>query len=333
MPACVDVPHWFRMGAPHLRTRAMKALSLHNLRKVYRNGHEALCGIDLDVDEGDFFALLGPNGAGKSTAIGIVSSLVNKTGGRVEVFGHDLDRDPGAVKACIGLVPQEFNFNQFEPVVEIVVNQAGYYGIPRHEGYARAEASLRQLDLWDKRHVQARELSGGMKRRLMIARALVHRPRLLILDEPTAGVDIEIRRSMWEFLRQTNAEGTTIILTTHYLEEAESLCRNIAIINKGRIAERARMNELLRRLHSETYVLDVRDEIDSLDGIEGFAIRLLDSTTLEACITRDVGVARLLAALTERGIEVLSLRNKQNRLEQLFIDMVRNGAVAREDVS
>ncbi len=230
----------------------MKALALHDLRKTYRNGQEALCGIDMEVEESDFFALLGPNGAGKSTAIGIISSLVNKTSGKVEVFGHDLDREPADVKSSIGLVPQEFNFNQFEPVVEIVVNQAGYYGIPRREAYRRARASLRHLDLWDRREVQARELSGGMKRRLMIARALVHRPRLLILDEPTAGVDIEIRRAMWDFLREINASGTTIILTTHYLEEAESLCRHIAIINRGLIAERAAMGELLRRLHTET---------------------------------------------------------------------------------
>jgi ABC-2 type transport system ATP-binding protein len=303
----------------------MKALELHNLRKTYANGQEALRGIDLDVDEGDFFALLGPNGAGKSTAIGIISSLVNKTAGRVSVFGHDLDREPAAVKSSIGLVPQEFNFNQFEPVVEIVVNQAGYYGIPRREASRRAEASLRQLDLWGKRDVQARELSGGMKRRLMIARALVHDPRLLILDEPTAGVDIEIRRSMWEFLREINANGTTIILTTHYLEEAESLCRHIAIINHGRIAERAKMNELLRRLHTETFVLDVRDELSSIDEIPGFAVQLLDSTTLEVSVTRATGLNPLFMALNQRGIEVLSLRNKQNRLEQLFIDMVRNG--------
>ncbi|MDJ0739826.1 MAG: ABC transporter ATP-binding protein [Gammaproteobacteria bacterium] len=306
----------------------MKALSLRGLRKTYRNGHEALCGIDLDVDEGDFFALLGPNGAGKSTAIGIIASLVNKSAGTVEVFGHDLDSQPSAVKSCIGLVPQEFNFNQFEPVVEIVVNQAGYYGIPRRDAYRRAEASLKQLDLWGKRDVQARELSGGMKRRLMIARALVHEPRLLILDEPTAGVDIEIRRSMWEFLREINANGTTIILTTHYLEEAESLCRHIAIINRGRIAERARMSQLLRQLHTETFVLDVRDELVDLDAIPGFTIQVVDSTTLEVSVSRDAGLGSLFAALGERGIEVVSLRNKQNRLEQLFIDMVRNGADA-----
>ncbi|MGB5200084.1 MAG: ABC transporter ATP-binding protein [Sedimenticolaceae bacterium] len=303
----------------------MKALEIHNLRKTYRNGPEALCGIDLAVDEGDFFALLGPNGAGKSTAIGIISSLVNKSDGQVRVFGHDLDREPSAVKSCIGLVPQEFNFNQFEPVVEIVVNQAGYYGIARREAYQRAEASLKQLDLWGKRNAQARELSGGMKRRLMIARALVHGPRLLILDEPTAGVDIEIRRSMWDFLRETNAAGTTIILTTHYLEEAESLCRNIAIINHGRIAERARMNELLRRLHTETFVLDVRDELAVLDDIPGFAISRIDGTTLEVSVTRERGLNALFVALAERNIEVLSLRNKQNRLEQLFMDMVRTG--------
>jgi ABC-2 type transport system ATP-binding protein len=303
----------------------MYALMLNDLRKTYRNGHEALRGIDLEVDEGDFFALLGPNGAGKSTAIGIISSLVNKTSGRVSVFGNDLDRSPAAVKACIGLVPQEFNFNQFEPVVEIVVNQAGYYGIPRREAYQRAEVSLRQLDLWDKRTEQARMLSGGMKRRLMIARALVHRPRLLILDEPTAGVDIEIRRSMWDFLRAINADGTTIILTTHYLEEAESLCRQIAIINHGLIAERARMSELLRRLHTETFVLDVRDPLESIAPIPGFSLEMLDDTTLEVSVSRDTGLNALFAALTERGIAVLSLRNKQNRLEQLFIDMVHGG--------
>jgi ABC-2 type transport system ATP-binding protein len=304
----------------------MHALTLTDLRKTYRNGYEALRGIDLEVDEGDFFALLGPNGAGKSTAIGIISSLVNKTSGRVSVFGHDLDQSPGAVKASIGLVPQEFNFNQFEPVVEIVVNQAGYYGIPRREAFERAEASLRQLDLWDKRTEQARLLSGGMKRRLMIARALVHRPRLLILDEPTAGVDIEIRRSMWDFLRQINADGTTIILTTHYLEEAESLCRHIAIINHGRIAERARMNELLRRLDTQTFVLDLRAPLDSVPSIEGYALAQLDDTTLEVGVTRERDLNGLFEALSAHGIEVTSLRNKQNRLEQLFIDMVAAGA-------
>ena len=308
----------------------MKALELHELRKTYRNGHEALCGIDMAVDECDFFALLGPNGAGKSTAIGIISSLVNKSAGAVKVFGHDLDREPAAVKSSIGLVPQEFNFNQFEPVVEIVMNQAGYYGIPRREAYRRAQASLRHLDLWDKREVQARELSGGMKRRLMIARALVHRPRLLILDEPTAGVDIEIRRSMWDFLREINASGTTIILTTHYLEEAESLCRHIAIINRGRIAERAAMGELLSRLHTETFVLDVRDALNAFEAIPGFSIERRDAHTLEVSVTRDSGLNPLFEALSQRGVEVLSLRNKQNRLEQLFIDLVQNGVGAED---
>ena len=216
----------------------MYALAVSDLKKTYKNGFEALKGIDLRVEEGDFFALLGPNGAGKSTAIGIISSLVNKTAGQVNVFGHDLDSDPEGVKSCIGLVPQEFNFNMWERIGEIVVNQAGYYGIPRREAWARTEQSLRQLDLWDKRRQMSRTLSGGMKRRLMIARALVHRPKLLILDEPTAGVDIEIRRSMWTFMKELNRQGTTIILTTHYLEEAESLCRNIAIINQGRIVEK-----------------------------------------------------------------------------------------------
>ena len=235
----------------------MPALSIKDLRKTYANGQEALKGVSLDVAEGDFFALLGPNGAGKSTAIGIISSLVNKTSGSVQVFGHDLDSDPQGVKSCIGLVPQEFNFNQWEPIGEIVVNQAGFYGIPRREAWVRAEESLRQLELWDRRELMARTLSGGMKRRLMIARALIHKPRLLILDEPTAGVDIEIRRSMWSFLREINRQGTTIILTTHYLEEAESLCRNIAIINRGRIASHDSMARLLHQLHTQTFVLNL----------------------------------------------------------------------------
>ena len=307
----------------------MKALSIKNLTKTYANGPQALCGIDLDVEEGDFFALLGPNGAGKSTAIGVISSLVNKTGGTVEVFGHDLDREPEAVKASIGLVPQEFNFNYFEPVVEIVVNQAGYYGIPRELAYQRAEEYLKQLDLWDKRHAEARSLSGGMKRRLMIARALVHRPRLLILDEPTAGVDIEIRHSMWEFLARINKEGTTIILTTHYLEEAESLCRNIAIINHGRIAESAAMDQMLRRLHQETFILDTAEPVAELPQIEGFAITRTHDCTLEARVTRECGLNKLFEGLNREGIEVVSLRNKQNRLEQLFMDMVAHSREKR----
>ncbi len=298
------------------------ALSIEGLRKVYARGSEALCGIDLDVPTGDFFALLGPNGAGKSTTIGIVTSLVTKTAGRVEVFGHDLDRDPETAKAQIGLVPQEFNFNQFEPVVEIVVNQAGYYGIPRRAAYARAREVLGQLDLWERRDTEARRLSGGMKRRLMIARALAHRPRLLILDEPTAGVDIEIRRSMWQFLREINAAGTTIILTTHYLEEAESLCRHIAIINHGRIVERATMRELLRRLQTELFVLNVAGDLKNLPAVEGYRLDQVDDDTLEVAVPREVGLNRLFEALGAAGIEVQSLRNKQNRLEQLFLGLL-----------
>ncbi|MFM1891339.1 MAG: hypothetical protein RLZ44_416 [Pseudomonadota bacterium] len=299
------------------------ALRIAGLRKVYGNGFEALRGIDLEVPPGDFFALLGPNGAGKSTTIGIVTSLVTKTAGTVSAFGDDLDLDPEAVKAHLGLVPQEFNFNQFEPVLEIVINQAGYYGVPRREAHARARQVLGQLDLWERRDSEARRLSGGMKRRLMIARALVHRPRLLILDEPTAGVDIEIRRSMWDFLRDINRQGTTIILTTHYLEEAESLCRHIAIINEGRIVERAAMRQLLRQLHIETFVLTLAQPLAQAPVIPGYELQLQDEDTLEVAVAREQGVNRLFAALSAAGIEVLSLRNKQNRLEQLFIDLVQ----------
>lgn len=306
----------------------MLALSIRDLKKTYSNGLEALMGIDLDVDEGDFFALLGPNGAGKSTAIGIVCSLVNKSGGQVSVFGHDLDTAPEEVKRCIGLVPQEFNFNQFQLVGEIVVNQAGYYGIPRREAWRRAEFSLRQLELWDKRGVMARELSGGMKRRLMIARALVHEPRLLILDEPTAGVDIEIRRSMWAFLREINTAGTTIILTTHYLEEAESLCRHIGIINNGEIIERASLSTILSRLHTETFVLNLRGQLAELPELGGYVLERLDDCTLEVAVTRDQGINGLFETLSRNGIDVISMRNKQNRLEQLFIDMLEANKAA-----
>ncbi|HHH39331.1 MAG TPA: ABC transporter ATP-binding protein [Sedimenticola sp.] len=302
----------------------MNALCIRDLRKTYGNGFEALKGIELTVPQGDFFALLGPNGAGKSTAIGIISSLVNKTAGSVTVFGHDLDRDREGVKASIGLVPQEFNFNQWEPVGEIVVNQAGYYGIPRREAWRRAEESLRQLDLWDRRTLMARNLSGGMKRRLMIARALVHRPRLLILDEPTAGVDIEIRRSMWAFLTDINRQGTTIILTTHYLEEAESLCRNIAIIDHGRIVENSSMAKLLQQLHRETFVLNLRVPLDRLPALPGYRVSRLDSLTLQVEINRDQSVNDLFRSLSAAGVEVLSMRNKQNRLEQLFIGLVNS---------
>lgn len=306
----------------------MNALDIRDLRKVYKNGFEALKGVDITVQEGDFFALLGPNGAGKSTAIGIISSLVNKTSGHVEVFGHDLDSDPEGVKSCIGLVPQEFNFNMWEPIGEIVVNQAGFYGIPRKQAWQRAEECLRQLDLWDKRQEMSRTLSGGMKRRLMIARALVHRPKLLILDEPTAGVDIEIRRSMWEFMNELNRQGTTIILTTHYLEEAESLCRNIAIINQGRIVEHSRMDRLLHQLRTETFVLNLRDQVTELPQLAGFQLKRLDGQRVEVAISSEQSINQLFEQLSLHEIGVTSLRNKQNRLEQLFMNMVesaRNG--------
>ncbi|MBK5966391.1 ABC transporter [Thiocystis minor] len=309
----------------------MPALAVQQLTKTYKGGFQALKGIDLGVEQGDFFALLGPNGAGKSTFIGIVASLVNKTAGSVNVFGHDLDRDPEGVKSCIGLVPQEFNFNLFLPVFEVVLNQAGYYGIPRREAKVRAERSLRQLDLWDRRDSEMRTLSGGLKRRLMIARALVHRPRLLILDEPTAGVDIEIRRSMWSFLRELNAEGTTIILTTHYLEEAESLCRNIAIINRGEIAERSSVADLLNTLHTETFVLNLKGRVSELPELGGFVLQHLDDCTLEVEMNRDHTINGLFDALSRNGIEVISLRNKQNRLERLFLEMVDRRATEAGD--
>jgi ABC-2 type transport system ATP-binding protein len=304
----------------------MKALQLKDLRKTYANGTEALKGIDLDVEEGDFFALLGPNGAGKTTAIGIITSLVNKTAGNVRVCGHDIDRELEAAKSCIGLVPQEINFNQFEKVENIVINQAGYYGLPRSIARERAERYLRQLDLWGKRHDISRSLSGGMKRRLMIARALVHAPRLLILDEPTAGVDIEIRRSMWRFLRQINSEGTTIILTTHYLEEAESLCRNIAIIDHGRIIEHDRMASLLRKLHKEVFVLTLKEPVTAAPHLPGYRAELTDPTSLEVEVSQNEGLNHLFDLLAKSHVEVLSLRNKANRLEELFVSLVESSA-------
>jgi ABC-2 type transport system ATP-binding protein len=300
----------------------MFAVKITNLTKRYAKGEEALKGIDLTVAAGDFFALLGPNGAGKSTTIGILSSLVNKSAGSIEVFGHDVTKEPEAAKSCIGLVPQEFNFNQFEPVDEILINQAGFYGIPRVEAKQRAEHYLKKLSLWDKRKSQARELSGGMKRRLMIARALVHNPKLLILDEPTAGVDIEIRRSMWAFLKELNRSGTTIILTTHYLEEAESLCRSIAIIDKGMIIENTSMNAMLRRLNQETFVFDTEAKIEVLPALQGFELTQVSESAFEVSVAKELGLNRLFAVLNESGITVVSMRNKQNRLEQLFIDMV-----------
>ncbi|NIR32495.1 MAG: ABC transporter ATP-binding protein [Gammaproteobacteria bacterium] len=300
----------------------MKALSVHNLRKTYRNGVEALKGVDLDVERGDFFALLGPNGAGKSTAIGIISSLVVKTKGEVRIFGYDLDRETEAAKACIGVVPQEFNFNMFERVADILTTQAGYYGIRRPLARERMEKYLRQLGLWDKRDERARELSGGMKRRLMIARALVHEPRLLILDEPTAGVDLEIRYAMWRFLRRINHEGTTIILTTHYLEEAEKLCRNIAIINHGAIIEHDTMGGLLSKLHTQTFVLNLRNPLVNSLEIPGYQWRVLDRKTLEVDVMQGQGINDVFNALSAHGMDVLSMRTKQNRLERLFIDLV-----------
>jgi ABC-2 type transport system ATP-binding protein len=298
------------------------ALSIRQLTKTYGNGFEALKGIDLDVAEGDFFALLGPNGAGKSTTIGILSTLVNKTSGSVNVFGHDLDTAPGQLKRCLGVVPQEFNFNQFEKTFDIVTTQAGYYGIPLKVARARAEQYLTQLGLWDKRDVPSRMLSGGMKRRLMIARALVHEPRLLILDEPTAGVDIELRRSMWGFLSELNEAGTTIILTTHYLEEAEQLCRNIAIIDHGRIVENTSMRELLGKLHVETFLLDLKRPQLVAPLLQGYPAQLLDGQTLEVQVDKSQGISELFTQLAAAQIEVLSLRNKTNRLEELFVSLV-----------
>jgi ABC-2 type transport system ATP-binding protein len=307
---------------PLSRPQPMKALSLRKLTKTYKTGVQALKGIDLDVEQGDFFALLGPNGAGKTTAIGIVSSLVTKTSGKAFVFGHDIDTELETAKACIGLVPQEINFNQFEKVSTILVNQAGFYGMPRAAAKDRVEHWLRKLQLWEKREAVSRTLSGGMKRRLMIARALVHEPRLLILDEPTAGVDIEVRRSMWEFLRQINEEGTTIILTTHYLEEAENLCRNIAIIDEGRIIEHDRMTTVLRKLHNEVFVLNLRRPLDGLPDLPGFALALTDDGSLEVEVSREQNLNDLFAALSARGIVVVSMRNKANRLEELFMRLV-----------
>lgn len=300
----------------------MLALEIEDLTKTYASGLVALRGISMAVQEGDFFALLGPNGAGKSTTISIVSSLVNKSGGQVRVFGHDLEVDPALVKSKIGLVPQEFNFNQFEPVREILENQAGYYGIPRSDARSRAEEVLRRLDLWVKRDEPSRNLSGGMKRRLMIARALVHGPRLLILDEPTAGVDIEIRRTMWQFLRDINREGTTIILTTHYLEEAESLCRNIAIIDEGQIIEHSTMRTLLGKLHVETFVLDLSRPLGAPPVLVGYPARLLDDSTLEVEVEKTEGLNGLFQQLVCQGVDVLSMRNKSNRLEELFLRLV-----------
>lgn len=298
------------------------ALEISDLRKTYKNGTQALKGINLQVKQGDFFALLGPNGAGKSTVIGIICSLINKSTGNVSVFGHDLSRDTEAAKSRIGLVPQEFNFNMFEPVVEIVINQAGYYGISRSIATQRAEQYLKQLGLWEKRRVMARELSGGMKRRLMIARALVHEPELLILDEPTAGVDIELRRSMWEFLKKINKQGTTIILTTHYLEEAEALCRHIAIINNGEVIENTEMKTILMRLQTETFILDLNAPVSETPCVSGYVIEQLDDTTLSVDVNKGQTINEVFAELSRCNIDVLSMRNKSSRLEEMFVKML-----------
>jgi ABC-2 type transport system ATP-binding protein len=300
----------------------MNALCVRGLVKTYKNGVQALKGVDLDVAPGDFFALLGPNGAGKTTLIGIVTSLVNKTAGKVSVFGNDIDQNLDAAKACIGVVPQEVNFNLFETPETILINQAGFYGVERAVARERAHKYLQHLQLWDKRSSIARSLSGGMKRRLMIARALVHEPRLLILDEPTAGVDIEVRRTMWDFLREINARGTTIILTTHYLEEAETLCRDIAIIDDGRIVERDRMSSLLRRLHTETFVLNLRDSLNAAPPLAGYPVTLVDDRTLEIEVSKEQNLNEIFARLSLLKIDVVSMRNKVNRLEEIFMRLV-----------
>jgi ABC-2 type transport system ATP-binding protein len=309
----------------------MHALSLSNLTKTYKNGVTALNGINLDVTEGDFFALLGPNGAGKTTAIGIITSLVNKTSGTVEVFGHDIDRELSAAKSCIGVVPQEINLNQWDTVYNCIFNAAGFYGLPPRKARLRAESTLRELQLWDRRDEISRNLSGGMKRRLMIARALVHEPRLLILDEPTAGVDIEIRRSMWEFLRKINEQGTTIILTTHYLEEAENLCRHVAIIDAGTIVEHDRMSNVLRKLHQEVFVLNLAEVLQPGVNVPGVDFRLVNEHEIEVEISTGQTLNQLFAALSESGITVTSMRNKSNRLEELFMRLVDRRDKERTD--
>ncbi|WP_148254351.1 ABC transporter ATP-binding protein [Aidingimonas lacisalsi] len=304
---------------------AEPALSIRGLTKVYGNGFHALKGIDLNVAEGDFFALLGPNGAGKSTTLGVVCSLVQKTAGEVSVFGIDIDEDFARAKYHIGVVPQEFNFNQFEKVEDIIHSQAGYYGMSLREAKPRAERLLKDLGLWDKRKGSARMLSGGMKRRLMIARALMHRPKLLILDEPTAGVDIELRRSMWDYMRRINREeGTTIILTTHYLEEAESLCRNIAIINHGEIVQNTSVRELLAQLHAETFLLDLAHPVDTVPTIAGFDVTLSEPSQLSVSVKRGQRLNDVFTALSEQGVNVVSMRNRANRLEEMFVSMVED---------
>ena len=310
----------------------LSALKISGLKKTYKGGFEALKGIDLTVNQGDFFALLGPNGAGKSTTIGIITSLVNKTAGKVEIFGHDIDQELETAKSFIGLVPQEFNFNQFESLMKILVNQAGYYGVERKIAVQRAEKYLKQLNLWEKRNDAARMLSGGMKRRLMIARALMHEPQMLILDEPTAGVDIELRRSMWEFLRVLNKQGITIILTTHYLEEAEMLCRNIAIIDSGIIVENTDMKSLLAKLDVETFVFDLKPNSAPTELAE-LSSRVIDGHTLEVDVKKSQTINSVFIELNKQGIEVLSMRNKSNRLEELFVGLVGSGQAASKSAN
>lgn len=303
-------------------TADVSAIRIRGLKKTYGNGVEALKGIDLDVQPGDFFALLGPNGAGKSTTIGILSSLVTKSAGAVQVFGHDIDRELSKAKQCLGVVPQEFNFGQFEKVLDIVVTQAGYYGMPKAAALRSAEKYLKALGLWEKRNDMSRTLSGGMKRRLMIARALVHEPKVLILDEPTAGVDIELRRSMWDFLSELNRQGITIILTTHYLEEAESLCRRIAIIDRGLLVENTDMKTLLAKLHVETFLFDSEQVLPAILQLQDFVSRRVDDNTLEVSVNRGQSLNAVFAQLEAAGITVRSMRNKANRLEELFLKLV-----------
>lgn len=310
----------------------MKALSLRRLNKVYAGDIVALRDVDLEVDEGEFFGLLGPNGAGKSTVIGIISSLVRKTGGHAEVFGHSVDREPWEAKSMLGLVPQEFNFNHFETVSQIILNQAGYYGVDRRIAYQRAERYLSELGLWERRNSVSRTLSGGMKRRLMIARALIHQPRLLILDEPTAGVDIEVRRSMWSFLRRINEEkNTTIILSTHYLEEAESLCRNIAIIDQGQIIENTDVRSLLRKLTAQSFLLDIQGSLTEVPVIDDFQVTPVDDSCLEVEVRADQNLNELFARLAERDVQVVSMKNKSNRLEELFVRMLERSSEERRE--
>ena len=301
----------------------MHALSIKDLSKKYKSGVEALKSVSFDVQEGDFFALLGPNGAGKTTAIGIITSLVNKSSGSIEVFGHDLDKELAKAKSCIGVVPQEVNLNLFDYNFNILVNQAGFYGIPRSEGKKRAEQYLKQMQLWEKRKTNARSLSGGMKRRLMVARALVNQPKLLLLDEPTAGVDIETRRMMWDFLRDLNANGTTIILTTHYLEEAEQLCNKVAIIDEGKIIENDSMQNVLKKLKTEVFILNTEKPLDKAPEIDGYATALKSPQEIEITVSQDQGVNDAFSTLQASGVKVLSMRNKNSRLEELFLDLTK----------